>query len=166
MTNENNEQNPKPLPIKAITYSLVGLFTLLALGFLILPAFFDSSPVGMLFHKTAAPWALDPEAQAKFQLTEAQAKGRYHFQQYCSGCHGPEGRGNGPLSQTLNRKLPNFLSPSPSGLKNDLTVAGVSKTLIEGLPNSQMPSFSQLPQEVISEIAQYVEHLHTNPSLY
>ncbi|MFZ9520850.1 MAG: c-type cytochrome [Silvanigrellaceae bacterium] len=166
MTNENQEPKAKPLPMKAIAFSLAGLFVVLSLGFLILPAFFDSTPVGLLFHKSPPPWALDDESQAKYQLSEAQAKGRYHFQQYCAGCHGPEGRGNGALSQTLNRRPPNFLEPSPAGVINGFTIDGVKKTLVEGIPGSQMPAFSQLPSDVISEIAQYVEHLHTHPSLY
>jgi mono/diheme cytochrome c family protein len=166
MTDQNNDNTPKPLPMKAIVWSVSGLFATLAIGFLIIPAFFDSTPFGLLFHKSAPPWALDPATEAKLQLTEAQAKGRYHFIQYCAGCHGPEGRGNGSLSQTLNRKLPNFLHPVPAGLKNDLTIAGVTKTLVEGIAGSQMPAFSHLPSDVISEIAQYVEHLHKNPSLY
>ncbi|NBX16749.1 MAG: cytochrome c [Proteobacteria bacterium] len=166
MTNQNNDNTPKPLPMKAIVWSVSGLFAALAIGFLIIPAFFDSTPFGLLFHRSPPPWAMDPETQAKLQLTEAQAKGRYHFIQYCAGCHGPDGRGNGSLSQTLDRKPPNFLLPAPAGLKNDLTVAGVTKTLSEGITGSQMPAFAHLPAEVISEIAQYVDHLHKNPALY
>ncbi len=166
MTNHKDEQTPKPLPMKAIVWSVTGLFAALAAGFLIVPAFFDSTPFGLLFHKSAPPWALDPEAQAKYQLTESQAKGRYHFMQYCADCHGPEGRGNGTLSQTLNKRPPNFLAPAPAGIRNGLTTAGVTKTLAEGIAGSQMPSFSHLPADVISDIAQYVEHLHTHPNLY
>lgn len=166
MTTRNEDPTPKPLPMKAITLSLVGLFAALAIGFLILPAFFDSTPLGLLFHKTTPPWALDAESQAKYQMTESQAKGRYHFQQYCAGCHGPDGRGNGSMSQTLKRRPPNFLEPAPAGVVNGLTAAGVTKTLSEGITGSQMPSFSHLPANVISEISEFVEHLHTHPSLY
>jgi len=165
-TNSSRETAAKPLPMKAIGLSVAILFVLLSVGFLILPAFFDSTPMGLLFHRSPAPWALDPDAQAKYQLTEDQAKGRYHFQQYCAGCHGPDGRGNGPMSQTLNRRPPNFLDPAPAGIINGLTTAGVIKTLSEGLPNRQMPSFSHLPSDVRAQIAQYVEHLHTHPALY
>jgi len=161
-----NKNDPKPLPMRAIALTITGVFALVAFGFLILPAFFDSSPVGLLFHKGPAPWALDPETQAKFKLTETQAKGRYHFLQYCAGCHGPDGRGNGPTSQTLNRRPANFLEPSPSGLKNGLSVQGVVKTLNEGLTGSQMPNFSNLPDNVKQEIAEFVDHLHTHPALY
>lgn len=161
-----NKNDPKPIPMKAITLSVAGVFILVSMGFLILPAFFDASPVGMLFHKSPAPWALDPSTQAKLQLTESQAKGRYHFQQYCASCHGPDGRGNGPSSQTLNRRPPNFLDPSPAGLKNGLSTEAVLKTLNEGIPGSQMPSYSNFPEDVKREIADFVEHLHTHPALY
>lgn len=166
MTNQNQDPAPKPLPMKAIVLAVSGLFVILSVGFLILPAFFDSTPLGMLFHKKPAPWALENEMQAKLQLTEAQAKGRYHFQQYCAGCHGPEGRGNGPMSQNLRRRPPNFLAPSTAGIVNGYSAAGVTKTLLEGIPGSEMPRFSQLPTEVIQEISLYVEHLHSHPSLY
>jgi len=163
---ENHNDEAKPLPMKAIALSLGGLFIALTVGFLILPAFFDSSPMGLLFHRSPAPWAMDPTEQAKFQLTDNQVKGRYHFQQYCAGCHGPEGRGNGPTSQTLNKRPPNFLEPSPAGLKNGLSAQAVLKTLNDGLPGSQMPSFSELPEEVKQQLADYAEHLHTHPALY
>lgn len=163
---EQNKQEPKPLPMKAITFSVAGFFVLIAIAFLILPAFFDSTPFGLLFHRGAPPWALEPEMQSRIKLTENQAKGRYHFLQYCASCHGPDGRGNGPTSQTLNRRPPNFLAPAPAGLQNSLDIAGVVKTLNEGLPGSQMPSFTHLPDDVKQQIAEYVEHLHTNPALY
>jgi mono/diheme cytochrome c family protein len=163
---ENDKNEPQPLPMKAITAGVAGLFVVVAVAYLVLPAFFDSSPFGLLFHRGPAPWALDPEEQAKFKLTETQAKGRYHFLQYCASCHGPDGRGNGPTSSTLNRRPPNFLLPAPSGLQNSLDVAGVVKTLNEGLQGNQMPSFSHLPESVKQEIAEFVEHLHKNPALY
>ena len=161
-----NENEPKPLPMKAITITFAALFVLIAVGFLVLPAFFDSSPLGLLFHKGPAPWALDPERQAKLQLTESQAKGRYHFLQYCADCHGPDGRGNGPRSQLLDRRLPNFLDPAPSGIKNGLNSAGIIKTLNEGLEGTQMPRFTSLPDEVKAEITEFIEHLRAHPTLY
>jgi hypothetical protein len=51
-------------------------------------------------------------------------------------------------------------------LQNSLDVAGVVKTLNEGLQGNQMPSFSHLPESVKQEIAEFVEHLHKNPALY
>lgn len=164
MNQKNNE--PKALPMKGIVLTIGALFSTLVLGFLILPAFFDSTPFDMLFHRSPAPWALDEQTQAKLQLNDSQIKGRYHFIQYCSGCHGPDGRGNGPTSQTLARRPPNFLSPSLAGYKNDLTQSGVLKTLNEGIAGSQMPKFSNLPDDVKNDIAAYVEHLHSNPALY
>lgn len=161
-----NKNEPKVLPMKTIVISVASLFMFLVFGFLILPAFFDSTPFDLLFHRSPAPWALDEQTQAKLQLSEAQTKGRYHFIQYCSGCHGPDGRGNGPTSQTLARRPPNFLSPSVAGYTNGLSKQGVLKTLNEGIPGTQMPKYSHLPEEVKAEIAEYVEHLHNNPALY
>ena len=30
------------------------------------------------------------------------------FQNYCAACHGPDGRGNGPVSKTLKRAVPDL----------------------------------------------------------
>jgi len=160
------DKEPKALPMKSIVVVVASLFMFLMVGFLVLPAFFDSTPFDMLFHRSPAPWALDEQTQAKLQLTESQAKGRYHFVQYCSGCHGPDGRGNGPTSQTLARRPPNFLNPSVAGYTNGLTKQGVQKTLNEGIPGTQMPKYTHLPEDVKQQISDYVEHLHNNPALY
>jgi cytochrome c553 len=160
------DKESKVLPMKTIVTVVASLFAFLVVGFLILPAFFDSSPFDMLFHRSPAPWAIDEQTQAKLQLNENQTKGRYHFVQYCSGCHGPDGRGNGPTSQTLARRPPNFLNPSVAGYTNGLTKQGVLKTINEGIQGTQMPKYSHLPEDVKEQISEYVEHLHNNPALY
>lgn len=159
-------EDPKPLPMKAITLGVGGLFVLLAAGFLVIPAFFDKDPFGgRLFEDGPAPWAIPETEQAKFQYTEAQLKGRYHFQNYCASCHGPEGRGNGPTSQTLSRRPPNLITAS-GGLKNGLSREGVLKTLEEGIPGTEMGKYAGLPAEVKEQIADYVVFLNTHPSLF
>jgi mono/diheme cytochrome c family protein len=164
--NQNGDESNKPLPMKAITWTLGGVFLFLSLGYLIVPAFFDSNPFGgSMFEAGPAPWAMSEEEQKKLQLTESQAKGRHHFQQYCSSCHGPEGRGNGPSSPTLSKRPPNFIA-STQKTKNGLNKAGVLITLEEGIPGSEMPAYKNLPVEVRNEIADFVEHLHTNPALF
>lgn len=161
-----NEADPKPLPMKAIAFSVVGLFLFLTLGFLVVPAFFDTNPMGgALFEKGPAPWAVPEAEQAKFSFTESQAKGRYHFQQYCASCHGPEGRGNGPASQTLSTRPPNFLGPD-GGTKNGLAKEGIVKTLQEGIRGTEMPSFADLPADVKNDVTEYIVYLNSHPSMF
>lgn len=151
--------------MKTIGLVATAAFVLLTFGFLVLPAFFDQSPFGMLFKHEPAPWTLSEDDQKKFQYSEAQLKGRYHFQQYCAPCHGPEGRGNGPLSINLRKKPQSFLDPS-SSFKNGLSAAGVQKTLNDGLTNSEMPRFEFLPEDVKQQLTDYIHFLNTNPSLF
>ena len=156
----------KPLPMKAIGLVTTAVFALLALGFLVVPAFFDKNPFGgKLFEAGPAPWAVSETEQAKFQFTEAQQKGRYHFQQYCSSCHGPEGRGNGPSSMTLDKRPLNFIAET-SGYVNGIDKAGILKTLNEGIPGSQMPAYKNLPEETKDQLAEFIVYLNTHPSLF
>lgn len=37
------------------------------------------------------------------------------FSRYCSACHGPEGRGDGPVAATLNKPVPNLRRLSRDG---------------------------------------------------
>lgn len=164
---QDNDNEPKPLPMKAITLGVGGLFLVLVLGFLIVPAFFDTNPMGgRLFEDGPAPWAVSPEEQSRFQFTEAQTKGRYHFQQYCASCHGPEGRGNGPMAQTLRTRMPNLITTDSRAVKNGLDKAGVLKTLEEGIPGTDMGAYSHLPQSTQEEIADFVEYINTHPGLF
>ena len=163
---QQNEHDPKPLPMKTIAWATFAIFCALAMGFLILPAFFDKNPLGMkLFDEGPAPWAISEEEQKQFQFTESQLKGRYQFQQYCASCHGPEGRGNGPGSVTLAKRPPNFLDPR-STYKNELSKEGVIKTINEGIPGSQMPAFASVPDEIKNMIADYVNYIHEHRSQF
>lgn len=163
--NQTEPHEPKPLPMKLIGLVTGGIFVALTLAFLVVPAFFDASPFGKLFEQGPAPWAIPEAEQSKFQYTEAQLKGRYHFQQYCASCHGPEGRGNGPMSPNLARRPPNFIAPG-IGYKNGLAAEGIKKTLEEGIAGSEMPAYRHLPQDVRSQIVDYVVFLNTHPSLF
>ena len=156
---------PKPLPMKAIGIGAFVLFLLLTVGFLILPAFFDKSPFGMLFTNEAPPWALSEEDQKKFKLTDSQARGRYQFQQNCAACHGPEGKGNGPTSANLRNRMPNFLNPGTK-YKNGLNSDGIKQTINEGIEGTEMPSFGHLNSKVKAEIADYIIFVSEHKNLY
>jgi len=46
------------------------------------------------------------------------ASGRQLYQSYCTGCHGPEGKGDGVLAKSLHKRPPNLtelLAKNPDG---------------------------------------------------
>ncbi len=156
--NKNENKEAKTLPIKLITTLIIIFFLILVIGFMILPAYFDKTPFGKLFHNEPAPWALSEEEQKKFKLTESELKGRHHFIEYCASCHGPDGMGNGPSSITLRKRMPNFKNPSEKYI-NGLSRMQILKTIEEGIPNSEMPSYHYLPSEAKEQIADFLLYL-------
>jgi caa(3)-type oxidase subunit IV len=109
-----------------------------------------------------------PEGAASGQIKqflksspELIAKGKELFQQNCVLCHGPEGRGDGPASTSLNPKPRNFTSNE--GWKNGRAPSQIFKTLTEGLPPSAMASFATLSVQDRLELAHYVDTLGPPP---
>lgn len=156
---DDKEEKGKTLPIKSITISISIIFVLLVLGFMIIPAYFDKSPFGKLFENEPAPWALDELQEKNLQLTESQQKGRHHYIEYCATCHGPKGKGDGPTSITLKKTLPNFLNPNTK-YKNNFDAAGLLKTINYGIPDTEMPAFNYLPNNVKEDIVEFLIYLN------
>jgi mono/diheme cytochrome c family protein len=75
----------------------------------------------------------------------------------CAACHGDTGEGNGAAAAALNPKPRNFKSPE-SEWKNGKTVAGITKTLKEGIAPG-MASYSYMKEEEIAALASYVIEL-------
>lgn len=51
------------------------------------------------------------------------AKGKAAYQQYCASCHGPGGKGDGPMGAALNPKLKDLSDKTFNGsLKDDYLV--------------------------------------------
>lgn len=95
--------------------------------------------------------ALDADLQA----------GKDAFEMSCASCHGEKGGGDGAAAAALNPKPRNFKAPAAEW-KNGPNVAGVTKTLKEGIKGTSMVSYSHLGDETIGQIAKYVVHLHGN----
>jgi len=79
------------------------------------------------------------------------AKGRELFAKHCAGCHGPEGRGNGPAAQFLLIRPRDFTvgkfkyKSTPVGFQ---PIDGdIYRSLFRGLPGSSMPSWRELSDE-------------------
>lgn len=96
-----------------------------------------------------------PNIQAMAEpTTELVAKGKSLFGLYCASCHGPEGLGDGDKGVSLNPKPRNF--HQATGWKNGASVAGMWKTLQEGIPGSSMASYQLTPEEERIAIIHFV----------
>jgi len=85
---------------------------------------------------------------------ELVEKGKTIFQTTCATCHGAECKGDGIAGATLNPKPRNFTSLD--GWKNGPKLTQMYKTLQEGIPNSGMASFSNIPPEDRIALIQYI----------
>lgn len=98
----------------------------------------------------------------KFSATtpELIAKGKELYASNCVSCHGETGEGNGSAGAALNPPPRNFVNPQ--FWKNSPSYAGMYVTLEEGIPNTGMASYSNIPPEDRFALIQY---LHTfNPT--
>jgi len=103
---------------------------------------------------------LEPLTPADWPLSPSEARGRAVFENYCIGCHGNEGRGDGPASALLDPLPRNFRAAqfkfrsTASGklpLESDLM-----RTVTCGLPGSSMPGFPLVPEIQRQDVVRYV----------
>jgi mono/diheme cytochrome c family protein len=102
-----------------------------------------------------------PEVAATTELDADLQTGKEAFEMTCASCHGEKGDANTPTAAALNPKPRNYTAPAAEW-KNGNTVAGVTKTLKEGIKGSTMVSYAHLGDETIGQIAQYVVYLTKN----
>ena len=97
-------------------------------------------------------------------LAQRIGKGRELYQRHCVGCHGEEGRGNGPAARFLLVRPRDFtlgkfkFRSTPVGtlpLDGDLY-----RALFRGLPGSSMPSWRELADEQLWLLVDYVKSLY------
>ncbi len=90
-------------------------------------------------------------------------KGKAIFEKECAGCHGKEGKGDGPFSVLVDPKPRDFgpgLYKIRSTATGELpTDADLIKTVTRGMPGSGMPSFEHLGEETIKDVVAYVKTL-------
>jgi|SRR4030095_6494255 len=91
---------------------------------------------------------------------EMVEKGKTIFQTTCSSCHGTEGKGDGVAGAMLNPKPRNF--HEMTGWKNGPELNRMYKTINDGIPNTGMASFAQIPPEDRLNIIMYIRSF--NPS--
>lgn len=85
---------------------------------------------------------------------EVLEKAQRTYAGLCAGCHGPQGRGDGPAGNGL-RPPPRDLTGS-GGWKNGPGLAGILKTLEEGLPGSAMAPYRHLGRKERVAVARVV----------
>lgn len=97
-------------------------------------------------------------------LAQRIVKGGELFQKHCSGCHGVEGRGNGPAAPFLSIRPRDFTvgkykfrSTSLGSLPLD---GDIYRALFRGLPGSSMPAWKELADEQLWLLVDYVKSLY------
>lgn len=80
-------------------------------------------------------------------------KGKAQFTVLCSGCHGTEGKGDGPAGLVMNPRPRNF--HELTGWTNGFQLSKMFKTTQEGTPKG-MPSFSYVPPADRIAILHYI----------
>lgn len=108
-----------------------------------------------------APGPVDIPVEAAPDKTYSSpaAEAKAIFEERCTPCHGPEGRGNGPSSGSLNPKPRNYHDLK---WQEQATDAGISKAILEGGQSvgksSVMPANPDLVKkpEVVAELVKII----------
>lgn len=86
---------------------------------------------------------------------ELLKRGQEVFAKNCAQCHGPEGLGDGPAASTTNPRPRNF--SQQTGWKNGFGLAGIFKTVTNGLSGSAMAAFDFIPAQDRMALAHLVQ---------
>lgn len=89
------------------------------------------------------------------------AEGERLYQESCAGCHGAEGRGDGPTAAGLEPPPTDFHDRERAAQRS---VYALYNTLSLGIAGTAMPSFSQLSDAQRWELAFYVSQLQYSPA--
>lgn len=118
-----------------------------------------------------APAATTSDAATRSTTTTAArapaaevAAGAALYEQHCAMCHGPGGRGGGPMAR--------LLTPPPRGLADEAwrffdfenaaeEREGLERVVRWGLPESGMPASTMLDDQQISTIVTFILDLRT-----
>ena len=83
-------------------------------------------------------------------------QGRTIYQQHCAGCHGPEGRGDGPQATSLSPRPGNLISAQTSA-KSDQELM---KIIAKGRPRTAMAGWEdRLSAEEQAAVMAYIRSL-------
>ena len=102
------------------------------------------------------------ETQGDATQDNPVAQGRKLFMANgCNLCHGPEGRGDGPVARSLNPKPRNFADLS--AYKRGPGLEQIEETIQHGLNTGQgiMPAFPNIASEDRHRLALFIQSLQT-----
>jgi cbb3-type cytochrome c oxidase subunit I/cbb3-type cytochrome c oxidase subunit II len=95
---------------------------------------------------------MDPTEKTRFERRGADV-----YAHNCAGCHGPQGRGDGPAAVAL--------LPKPRALATArFSDAALSDLLWNGVPGSSMPRWHDLPANDLRALAAYVQSVGEQPA--
>ncbi|SET27192.1 putative copper resistance protein D [Nitrosomonas marina] len=101
-----------------------------------------------------------PETYMKPQIpldTLSISHGSQLFAEHCADCHGPQGKGNGRLAQTLSTSPADLLT-EPHTVRH--TVGNFYHWIAHGVPGTSMPGFAEiLTDEDIWDVVNYLHAL-------
>lgn len=89
------------------------------------------------------------------------AKGKATYDQYCAGCHGPSGKGDGPAAASLNPKPRNFSDKAyAQSLKDDYLLQIIKNGGAAVKKSPIMPAMGQtLKADQIRDVIGYLRSL-------
>jgi putative copper export protein/mono/diheme cytochrome c family protein len=108
----------------------------------------------------AGPAALPVRQNPVAPTPESRGIGRRLYDVHCQMCHGPDGRGDGPLASTLR--------PRPADLRVHMAMGHTDGQLFEfisdGFPGTAMPAFGQRLSEMERwHVINYIRRFGTSP---
>lgn len=113
------------------------------------------------------PWDPDKLLRGKSVAEQERlARGEAAYTTYCSGCHGPNGDGEGPAAKFLDPKPRDFtkgkvkFASVPAGEMP--TDADLAHTITKGLHGTSMPSWYLLPKSDVDDIVAYIKTFTPN----
>jgi mono/diheme cytochrome c family protein len=116
-------------------------------------------------------WVVPPPVPPEMLAASTQqtgdpiAAGKQIFMQICTPCHGPEGRGDGPASVSLDPKPRNLTDPAYMAPLNDRYLFElISRGGIAVGKSNQMPAQSALAAQDIGNLVAYVRTLSATPA--
>lgn len=95
-------------------------------------------------------------------VTETGSGGSRLFLRLCAGCHGPEGRGDGPLASRLSGPPPDFQRSPWRRLSPDEPdpARALARLIKFGIPGTAMAGHEYLGDEAVVSLARHVQGLH------
>ncbi|MCB1035863.1 MAG: cbb3-type cytochrome c oxidase subunit II [Acidobacteria bacterium] len=94
-------------------------------------------------------------------------RGQALFGVHCSPCHGPEGRGDGPMAEVFYRPAMNLRKGSfwaiSWGAGAEPLNAGIARVIKFGIPGTSMPGHEWLSDRQVVDLAAHVRSLASHP---